>query len=155
MKEILPTISRGQSIVLTAAFALLVATVFTFSTGAALASEEAGAGIAGTYWIESSESTGTPDITGLEAPNYRIDGSLTVEMSNGENEGAGMAGSYAVESSESTGLPDITLAETDSTYEGSVTVETFHGEEAGVGSAGRYEVEISESTGLPDMTVLK
>jgi hypothetical protein len=157
MKKISATITPGQSIAVKAALALLLAAAFMFSTGMALAGEEEGAGKAGAYGVEISESTGLPDSTQLRASSIDADtaDSLAVEMFKGETEGAGRSGRYAVESSESTGLPDSTELEASFITAASVAAETFKGEDEGAGSAGRFAVESSESTGLPDTTIWK
>jgi len=153
MKKLLSTISCGRAIVLKAVLALLIATASTYGPNLALAGEEEGAGRAGSYVAESSESTGLPDAI-TQPETFDVDPSgLSVEMFKGEDEGAGMAGSYAVESSESTGLPDTVTKEESSIFD--VIVGIFKGEDEGAGTAGSYAVESSESTGLPDATIWK
>ena len=149
MKKLLATLGSGQSIAVKAALALFLATAFTFSTGVALAGETEGAGKAGTFGAQISESTGLPDSTQAGVISSDPDG-LAVEMSKGEAEGAGKAGRYAAESSESTGLPDQTGFEAPSTAGSVVAAELSKGEAEGGGRAGRFAAESSESTGLPD-----
>ena len=151
MKKLLSK-SKGQFIAL---LALLAVTAVMFSTGVALAGEEAGAGIAGTYRVESSESTGLPDITQLGA--FIGDASsLAVEMFKGEEVGAGHAGRYEVDSSESTGSPDAAMP-IFGAFMSSISglAEEMFTVEEGAGRAGHYEVESSESTGLPDLIIWK
>jgi len=101
---------------LKSALALLLATAFVLSTGVvmAVAGEEEGAGGAGSYAVESSESTGLPDMTEAAAQDPAIanhDPDPRGEILKGEEEGAGREGKFEVQSSESTGLPDVTLFE--------------------------------------------
>jgi hypothetical protein len=151
MKNLLGTISTEQSIAVKAALALILATAFTFSTGVALADEAEGAGKAGTFGAQISESTGLPDSTQPGAISSTPAG-LAVETSKGETEGAGKAGRYAAESSESTGLPDRTGFEASSAAGSVAVAEMSKGVAEGAGKAGRYAAENSESTGLPDTT---
>jgi hypothetical protein len=181
MNKLLETLSSGQTIALKAALALLIATALTFSTAAAVAAEVEGAGSAGTYAVENSESTGLPDMT-LFAPTSDASDPAILgcmirsgdEAFQGEEEGAGTAGGYRFLSSESSGLPDMALfneprGHVSDLASGSDTSgtdivlclnvrsgdELSRGEREGAGSAGAYAVENSESSGFPDATILE
>ena len=181
MKKLLETLSSGRTIALNAALALIIATAFAFSAAAAVAAEEEGAGSAGTYAVENSESTGLPDMTLFAPKSDASDPAILgcvmrtgAEAFKGEEEGAGSAGEYRFVSSESSGLPDTALLSvpksddreiaSGSDTSGSDTVlclnvksgdELSQGEREGAGSAGRYAVENSESSGLPDATIIE